>query len=230
MPTHETEALCREYISKSFIKKEKEEKEEKEDERKCFIESLFTIGSIGSIAQSSDSDIDYWVCIRKEWFDYEAMLRFRKKLRKIESWAAHEFNTEIHFFIVNIDDAAKNDFGRSDNESSGSAQGRLLKEEFYRTMIHVAGKIPFWCTLPTAVSRQNYDLIFKTISGCDKNGCSETNDFIYNKYINCRYLNFGDIHDIPAGEYFGASIWQMFKLLKSPFKSVLKMGLLGKVY
>ena len=227
-PTHETKVLFREYISKNFIKAKAKEEAKEEEERKWFIESLFTIGSIGSIAQSSYSDIDYWVCIRKEWFDFENMLRFRKKLRKIETWAACEFNTEIHFFIVDINDAAKNDFGHSDNESSGSAQGRLLKEEFYRTMIHVAGKIPFWCTLPTAVSRQNYDLIFKTISGCDKNGCSEVSSFICDKCINCRYLNFGDIHDIPEGEYFGASIWQMFKLLKSPFKSVLKMGLLEK--
>jgi len=43
-----------------------------------------------------------------------------------------------------------------------------------------------------------------------------------------RYIDLGDIHAIPTSEYYGASIWQMFKWLKSPFKSVIKMALLEK--
>lgn len=210
IPGYEIEILCREYMKKGFLKKDGLLFMARKN---CFIESVFTMGSIGSIAQSLDSDIDYWICIRKEKFDDDAMQRFRKKLQKIESWALDEFGTEIHFFLVNIDDAVRNDFGHSDSESSGSAQGRLLKEEFYRTMIHVAGKLPFWCTLPSSVSINHYDSIFQTL-------CPVHDD--------CRYLNLGDIHDISPGEFFGASIWQMFKLLKSPFKSVLKMGLLEK--
>ncbi|MCP3899981.1 MAG: adenylate cyclase, partial [Desulfobacteraceae bacterium] len=43
-----------------------------------------------------------------------------------------------------------------------------------------------------------------------------------------KYIDLGDIHGIPSGEFFGASIWHMYKLLKSPFKSVIKMTLLEK--
>ncbi|MFH1154807.1 MAG: class I adenylate cyclase [Pseudomonadota bacterium] len=178
-----------------------------------YVEGLFTMGSIGSIAQASDSDIDYWVCVRDPDPLSDKRRRFRDKLDKLEAWALASVGVEMHFFLVDID-AAKNDyFGGSSDESSGSAQGRILKEEFYRTMIHIAGKIPLWNTLPVCVSSAYYDRIFERIG---KNP------------VTCSYLDLGDIHDIPPEEYFGASIWQLFKWLKSPFKSVMKMALLEK--
>jgi len=177
------------------------------------VESLFTMGSTGTIAQTRDSDIDYWVCVRGH--DPESLegKRFQQKLTLIEQWALNEFKAEIHFFIVDIDRARNDDFGDSTGESSGSAQGLILKEEFYRTMIHVAGKLTFWCTLPVGISRTYYDLLLSRV-------CINP--------VTCRFVDFGDIHVIPSEEYFGASIWQLFKLLKSPFKSVIKMALLEK--
>jgi adenylate cyclase class 1 len=175
------------------------------------VEALFTMGSTGTIAQAPDSDIDYWVCVHG--YDPECIeeTRFQQKLTRLEQWALGEFKTEIHFFIVDIDRARVDDFGGSTRESSGSAQGMILKEEFYRTMIHVAGKLPFWCTLPVSVSREYYALLLSRV-------CANRSQ--------CRFIDFGDIHEIPSAAYFGASIWQLFKLLKSPFKSVIKMALL----
>lgn len=175
------------------------------------VEGLFTMGSTGTIAQAPDSDIDYWVCVRGYDPECIAERRFQQKLTLLEQWALEEFKTEIHFFIVDIDRARINDFGGSTRESSGSAQGMILKEEFYRTMIHVAGKLPFWCTLPVSVSREYYDLLLSRV-------CANR--------FQCRFIDFGDIHEIPSAAYFGASIWQLFKLLESPFKSVIKMALL----
>lgn len=210
LPSSETEKICRKYFDKRYLHKDGMIFIERPF---CYIEALFTIGSIGSIAHTMGSDIDYWVCIREEIFDDDKLALLRKKLNAIEKWADDEFKTEIHFFIVDIQKARKSDFGNSDSESSGSAQGRILKEEFYRTMIHVAGKLPFWATLPVAVSKNYYHDLFIRVCPYPEKG---------------RFIDFGDIHDIPAGEYFGASVWQMFKYLKSPFKSVLKMGLIEK--
>jgi len=175
------------------------------------VEGLFTMGSTGTIAQTSGSDIDYWVCVRDH--DPESLKgkRFHKKLRLLERWALESFKAEIHFFIVDINRARVDDFGDSTRESSGSAQGRILKEEFYRTMVHVAGKLPIWCAIPVSISRIYYDLLFKRI-------CINP--------VQCRFIDLGDIHEIPPEEYFGASIWQIFKWFKSPFKSVIKMALL----
>lgn len=177
------------------------------------IEGLFTIGSIGSVAQANDSDIDYWVCIHEDRFLPHEILLLEKKLRTIEEYSMEEFHTQVTFFLVDIVKARNNDFGYSTLESSGSAQAMLLKEEFYRAMIHVAGKLPLWAVLPTAISKAYYQPVLNMISGLP--------DYF-------RYIDLGDIHAIPAGEFFGASIWQMFKGLKSPFKSILKMALLEK--
>ena len=177
------------------------------------IEGLFTMGSVGSLAQTFESDIDYWVCINEDLIDSIGLERLRIKLDLLEAMAWDKFKTRVTFFIVDILKAKHNDFGGSTQESSGSAQSRLLKEEFYRTMIHVAGKLPLWAVLPTAISLNYYNMILERVAG-------------FSNYH--RYMDLGDIHAIPVNEYFGASIWQMFKWLKSPFKSVIKMALLEK--
>lgn len=177
------------------------------------IEGLYTIGSVGSVAQTDDSDIDYWVCVQKELLTGKGLHLLEEKLRILETYAKDRFHIQVTFFIVDVDDARQNQFGGFSGESSGSAQAMLLKEEFYRTMIHVAGKLPLWSVLPTAISKNHYTGIRDTIVAFRDLG---------------RYIDLGDIHTIPAGEFFGATIWQLFKGLKSPFKSVIKMALLEK--
>ncbi|MDD9304342.1 MAG: class I adenylate cyclase [Desulfobacter sp.] len=177
------------------------------------IQGLFSMGSVGSLAQTAESDIDYWVCIDERMIDPEEIGLLRRKLDGLEAQAMEKFKTHVTFFMVDILKARNNDFGGSTQESSGSAQSRLLKEEFYRTMIHVAGKLPLWSVLPTTISINYYNLIINRISKFTKSH---------------RYIDLGDIHAIPVNEFFGASIWQMFKWIKSPFKSVIKMALLEK--
>ncbi len=205
VPNLETQEVLKKYITK-----------EKIVVRSCknyVIEGLFTIGSIGSIAQTADSDIDWWVCINEENFTSQEMTLLHKKLNLLENMAREQFQTQVTFFLVDILKTRNNDFGDSNIESSGSAQTRLLKEEFYRTMIYIAGKIPLWSVLPTTISINYYNSILKTVSSFP--GLA-------------RYIDLGDIHAISTSEYVGASIWQMFKWLKSPFKSVIKMALLEK--
>ena len=52
-----------------------------------------------------------------------------------------------------------NDFGGSeeDVDSSGSAQGKLLKEEFYRTAVFIAGHVPLWWVVPVGVDAAWFD-------------------------------------------------------------------------
>ncbi|MCG8565969.1 MAG: class I adenylate cyclase, partial [Desulfobacterales bacterium] len=173
----------------------------------------YTMGSVGSLAQTHESDIDYWICINENNYTEEESKLLKQKLEAIERFAEKQFKLSITFFVVDVLKARNNDFGDTSQESSGSAQARLLKEEFYRTMIHVAGKLPLWAVIPTPVSLNHYNTI---------------RDQVEQVVRSQRYVDLGDIHAIPVNEYFGASIWQMFKWLKSPFKSVIKMGLLEK--
>ncbi len=205
IPDHETRSILEKYVSGANMVA-----------RRCddyAIEGLFTIGSVGSIAQTADSDIDYWVCYDEEKMNVTAVKLLQEKLEKMELMVAEQFDLQVTFFLVDIHHARSNDFGDSSLESSGSAQARLLKEEFYRTMIYVAGKIPLWAVLPTPISLNYYNNIIKKVGS-------------FPNLV--RYIDLGDIHAISSSEYFGASIWQMFKWLKSPFKSVIKMALLEK--
>ncbi len=43
---------------------------------------------------------------------------------------------------------------------------------------------------------------------------------------NDTYIDIGNIHAIPEGEFLGGGLWQLNKSVGSPFKSVLKMALL----
>ena len=205
VPSLETRLICAAYMeTQSLIP---------EQNTPPVIQGLFTIGSVGSIAQTAESDIDYWVCIQESDLSLSQIKLLEKKLFLLEKMGRDKFNIQVNFFIVDVTKAKNDDFGDSTIESSGSAQARLLKEEFYRTMIYLAGKIPLWAVLPTAVSLNYYTSIGNQIS---------------THHPQDRYVDLGDIHRIQAGEYFGASLWQMFKWLKSPFKSVIKMALLEK--
>jgi len=205
LPSRETIRIAEKYLGKSRVMARRN--------FSPYVQGLYSMGSVGSLAQTAESDIDYWVCIDEQIMDTEGIGLLRQKLDYLENMAMEKFKINVTFFMVDILKARNNDFGGSTQESSGSAQSRLLKEEFYRTMIHVAGKLPLWAVLPTTISLNYYNLILDRIS----------------KFKNFnRYIDLGDIHAIPVNEYFGASIWQMFKWLKSPFKSVIKMALLEK--
>ena len=175
------------------------------------IDGLFSIGSIGSIAQAYGSDIDCWVCLEEEKLGPENIKLLTAKLQAIEIFSDEKFNTEVHFFIVDLPSVREDRYGGSDQESSGSAQGKILKEEFYRTMLHIAGKIPLWAVVPPST---------------DDNAYKYYNSIAERFPID--YFDIGSISAIPKGEYFGATIWQIFKSLKSPYKSVIKMSLLEK--
>lgn len=178
-----------------------------------FIRSLLLMGSIGSIAQTKKSDFDYWACINEDDFKPAWLERFTAKLSLIEEWADKEHGVETHFFPTDIKKVQKNIFGESDKESAGSSQAKLLKEEFYRTMILVMGKIPVWWILPAGVDDAEYERLKKMIPTHDSLGDD-------------KYINLGNLYEISYEEFFGAALWQMNKAMDSPFKSVLKMGML----
>lgn len=177
------------------------------------IKSVCLMGSMGSVAQSGKSDLDYWLCLDMEGLDIESMEYFQEKLLAIEKWADDYADIEVHCFPLSIEDIKKNEFGSVDAESSGSAQGKLLKEEFYRSLTLVTGQIPLWWIMPTGIKDDEYERIKNSL---------ENSQAIDSEEI----LDLGNVHEIDLSEFYGAAIWQINKTLGSPFKSVLKMALL----
>lgn len=177
------------------------------------IKSISLIGSLGSIAQSNKSDFDYWICYDQKAFTEDSFYNFTNKLNEIERWADEYAGAEVHFFPMTTEAIRANDFGAVSTESAGTAQGKLLKEEFYRTMTLVTGQIPLWWIMPPGIEDGDYQNLKEIV--------------IKSKRINNNELiDLDNVHSVSDQEFYGAAIWQINKVIGSPFKSVLKLALL----
>lgn len=174
--------------------------------------AVYAMGSMGTVAQSSASDLDCWVC-----YDGDLTIAMenglKRKLEALSLWAESEFSLEAHFYPMRMDDVRDNRFLSGDEESSGSAQALLLKEEFYRTALRLAGKNLAWWVTPAGASQKNYEACMRVARRYPLAGKPRLEDF-------------GFLAPVPPAEYFGGSLWQIVKAVRSPFKSVLKLGLL----
>jgi len=121
----------------------------------------------------------------------------------------------VHFFLMDAQDFKQGKIVDLSSESSGTAQYYLLLEEFYRTGLLLAGRFPIWWLVPPD-EEGNYDTYVKNLY--DSRLVAEG-----------EVVDFGGIPTIPAEEFFGAALWQLFKGIDSPYKSVLKL-LLMEVY
>jgi adenylate cyclase, class 1 len=177
------------------------------------IYSLFIMGSSGTVAYSQSSDFDVWVCHRPE-LDAGQLAALQQKSTLIEKWAA-SIGLETHFFLINPARFKKGQHADLSKESSGTAQHYLLLEEFYRTGLLLAGRYPLWWLVPPG-QEDHYETYMKTLVG--------------RRHVNQNeFVDFGNIAQVPAEEFFGAALWQLYKGIDSPYKSVLKL-LLMEIY
>lgn len=180
------------------------------------IGAVYAIGSLGTMAQKPSSDVDCWVCYTAlPGAPADAAAGLRRKLAALEGWAMQQFGLEVHFFAMTVDEVRANAFGMSDKESSGSAQALLLKEEFYRTALKLAGRDLAWWAAPPGADDDATRAMLTELAVLDPRLSGEL-------------IDLGQPAAIPPGEYFGACLWQMVKALHSPYKSVMKLGLLEK--
>jgi adenylate cyclase, class 1 len=173
------------------------------------IEGVYTIGSTGSFAQTEHSDLDYWICADLSTWSAGAAQALRTRVSGLCLWAREHLDADVHFFLQDFRRILENDFDPVDRESSGTAQGLLLKEEFYRTGLRVAGLPPLWWMLPSGSSSDEYERVMES-----------------GQMLGLEFTDFGYLSHIPSSEFFGASLWQIVKSFQSPFKSILKFGLL----
>ena len=181
-------------------------------DRKSAIEFLSLMGSVGTLAFSEKSDFDYWVCLRENLTPHQLFL-LNKKLRNIEQWCERELSVEVHFFTMTGSSLRENNFGEVSSESCGSAQAKLLKEEYFRSSILVHGKTSLWWVAPA----QSDDKVYQKV--CD------TVRLAPDRFPES-YIDIGNLTNIPVGEFLGAGLWQLNKGIQSPYKSVMKLALL----
>lgn len=208
IPDDDTANLIDRYFSKKVKIASKDARTD------AFIEFLSVMGSVGSVAQTKRSDFDIWVGIHRDAVEDEPYRAFLKKLRDVEEWLV-TMRLEVHFFPTDIKSVTRNVFGAVDDESCGSAQALMLKDEFYRTAILMAGKVPYWWMVDPDVTETEYAGIHKQWTDSDQT-------------FSGQYIDIGNIQKIDKSEFFGAALWQLVKSLKYPFKSFIKMCLIEK--
>lgn len=177
---------------------------------KAWIEGLYLMGSVGSIAYSKTSDMDIWLCHHPDLLSDE-IRELSAKAHAVEDWAA-TLGLEVHFFLMNSRQFRLGLDAPISSESSGETQHYLLLEEFYRTSIYIAGKgLAWWLVPPHHENRYRHYL----------------QHLITQRFINEKDLiDFGGLEAVPAEEFISATIWHIYKSLHSPHKSLLKLLLM----
>ncbi len=182
-------------------------------QRSAQIHSLFLMGSCGTIAQSDRSDLDIWLCPAPDLDASERDLLLQKA-ELVSTWGA-SLGLDAHFFLMDSNEFRRGEREALTVEDCGSSQHFLLLDEFYRTSLLLAGRLPLWWLIPPEQEARYDDAASKLQRRLDFNA------------EDC--IDFGGISQIPAGEFIGAGIWQLYKAIYSPHKSVLKL-LLTEVY
>lgn len=175
------------------------------------ITGVYSMGSTSSIGQNADSDLDIWVCYQLS-LSVVQVAQLQEKCLLLEAWAA-SFGVEVNFFLIHEDRFRQNQRGCLGAEDCGSTQHILLLDEFYRSVVRLAGKWILWCAVPIAAEKEDYDGYVRTLFASGQISADE-------------WLDLGGLSTLSAEEYFGSSLWQLYKSIDSPYKAVLKTVLL----
>lgn len=167
-------------------------------------DALYSMGSTGTITQTSCSDLDLWLCYPNH-FTIEQYKLMELKINKLQEWAK-TFQIDINIYLMNPEQFKSQTYNSSvTDEHSGSAQHFFLLDEFYRSAILLAGKRLLWLHL----HKNEYQNVHN------------------NPEIDLtEWIDFGDFSSLSTSEFFGASLWQLYKGINNPYKSAIKILLL----
>jgi adenylate cyclase class 1 len=174
------------------------------------ITAIYSMGSTSSVGQNSVSDLDIWVC-HQSWLDNEERLNLQRKCTMLQKWCV-SMGVEVSFFLIDENRFRHNESGNLGGEDCGSTQHILLLDEFYRTAVRMAGKRILWNMVPGEEEHHYDDYVMSLYA----KGVLTPNE----------WLDLGGLGTLSAEEYFGASLWQLYKSIDSPYKAVLKTLLL----
>ncbi|MEL4427045.1 class I adenylate cyclase [Shewanella indica] len=162
------------------------------------LEGVYVMGSTASFGQNPKSDVDVWL-VYDAGLTLEEVELLRDKSLKLTQWFAG-FQFEVNFYLVHPRQFCRDDTCYQD------AEWELLGHEH-------SGSAQHWLLLEEFY-RSHIRLAGKTVAWWpNAEPCSD-------------FLFLGDVHQLPANEYFGASLWQLYKGLDKPHKALLKVLLL----
>ncbi len=182
----------------------------KRAQRQYHIHGVYLMGSTGTIGQSSSSDFDLWLCHDPALSDDQRQL-LQQKCAQIEKSAA-ELDLELHIFLIDPVRFRQGQKAKLSRESTGSTQHSLLLEEFYRSAVLLAGRYPLWWLVPP-----EHEEVYQEYA----------DSLLFHRFVKrSEVLDLGGLDNVPAQEFFGAALWQLYKGIDSPYKSILKIFLM----
>lgn len=179
------------------------------------VQALYHMGSLGTFTQSENSDFDYWVIIDKADFYEHRYYNLEKKLDQIIKFSRETYDQEVSFFIMDQKDLQKDCYARFNQQETLAPPKIFLKEEFYRTFLMVAGKIPFWTLVPGPGNMKTYTTLIKSIASLP--GLNE----ISQEFIDLGYLEKPGSQDIVKGV-----LWHICKSKHDPVKALIKASMI----
>ena len=178
--------------------------------RKFYIEAIYLMGSSGTIAYNDKSDFDIWIC-HEESISEDKVFQLEGKVRNVQEWA-NSLGIDANLYLVNPKKLRESEHGFISDESSGSAMDCLLLEEFYRTGVLLHGRYPLWWLVPPELEYKYEEYV---------------SELKVRRYIHSReHIDFGGLRTIEANEFYGATLWLLYKGISAPYKSILKILLM----
>jgi adenylate cyclase class 1 len=171
---------------------------------------FYHIGSLGTFTQSVGSDFDYWVIIDKKKFSKERYDILGVKLDAIVKYSREAYDQEVTFFIMDQKDIKNNCYAPFKGEETLTASRIFLKEEFYRTFLMIAGKIPVWTILPAPQE-------LKTNTTLNTDGIAAQILSMHEDLI-----DLGQINSIPMEDVLKGLLWHICKSGSDPVKALIK--------
>ena len=168
------------------------------------VQAIYHIGSLGTFTQSAKSDFDFWIIIDKTRFDSERLKALHEKLNLIIVYSRKHYSQEVSFFIHDAGDLKNNQFNEDADDEVITVPKMLIKEEFYRTFIMVAGKIPVWAVLPPGLDAEQSKI------------------WIEHALDNSEFIDLGILTHLPIEEIQRGLLWQICKAPYDPVKSIIK--------
>jgi len=120
------------------------------------------------------------------------------------------YDQEVTFFIMDKKDIKNDCYAPFKGQETLTAPKLFLKEEFYRTFLMIAGKIPIWSVLP-----EPEDL--KDEADLNTDGIISQILSMYDDLI-----DLGQVKQIPSSELLKGLLWHICKSHEDPVKAVIK--------
>ncbi|MBA3009397.1 MAG: class I adenylate cyclase [Proteobacteria bacterium] len=179
------------------------------------VEGFYHIGSLGTFTQSVGSDFDYWVIIDKKKFSDIQYYNLEKKLDQLLKFSRETYDQEVTFYVMDKENIKNNCYAQFNAQETLTAPKIFLKEEFYRTFLMIAGKIPFWTILPSKGDAKTYAALVKNISSI-----SRLNP------ISKEFIDLGTIEEPGTQDIITGILWHICKSRFDPVKALIKASMI----